>query len=51
MHRYGIIVYRSDEDEAYIADVPELSGCMAGVCEGEPKLRAGGAAAAGDEAI
>lgn len=29
MNRYEIIVYWSDEDECYIAEVPELPGCMA----------------------
>ena len=29
MSRYEIIIYWSDEDEAYIAEVPELPGCMA----------------------
>ena len=29
MHRYEIIVYWSDEDGAYIAEAPELLGCMA----------------------
>ncbi len=28
-HKYEIIIYWSDNDEAYIAEVPELSGCMA----------------------
>ena len=28
-HRYEIIIYWSDEDQAYIAEVPELSGCAA----------------------
>lgn len=27
--KYEIIIYWSDEDEAYIAEMPELSGCMA----------------------
>ena len=27
--RYEIIIYWSDEDDAYIAEVPELPGCMA----------------------
>ena len=27
--KYEIIIYWSDEDHAFIADVPELSGCMA----------------------
>ena len=26
--RYEIIIYWSKDDEAYIAEVPELSGCM-----------------------
>lgn len=29
MHRYGIIIFWSSEDEAFIADVPELPGCTA----------------------
>lgn len=28
-NRYEIIIFWSDEDQAFIADVPELSGCMA----------------------
>jgi predicted RNase H-like HicB family nuclease len=28
--RYEIIIYWSEEDQAYIAQVPELAGCMAG---------------------
>ncbi|MEO5859609.1 MAG: type II toxin-antitoxin system HicB family antitoxin [Pyrinomonadaceae bacterium] len=27
--RYEIIIYWSDEDSAYVAEVPELAGCMA----------------------
>ena len=29
MTRYEIIIYWSDEDEVFIAEVPELAGCMA----------------------
>ena len=29
MFKYEIIIYWSDEDEAYIAEIPELPGCMA----------------------
>ncbi len=29
MTRYEIILYWSDEDEAFIAEVPELPGCLA----------------------
>jgi predicted RNase H-like HicB family nuclease len=28
-YRYEIIMYWSDEDQAFIAEVPELSGCAA----------------------
>ena len=28
-HRYEIILYWSDEDEAYVAEAPELAGCTA----------------------
>ena len=29
MIRYELIIYWSDEDEAFIVEVPELAGCMA----------------------
>ncbi|MCL5070102.1 MAG: type II toxin-antitoxin system HicB family antitoxin [Actinobacteria bacterium] len=29
MFKYEIIIYWSNDDEAYIAEVPELPGCMA----------------------
>lgn len=29
MVRYEVIIYWSDEDQAFIAEVPELAGCMA----------------------
>ncbi len=29
MGKYEIIIFWSDEDEAYVSDVPELQGCMA----------------------
>jgi predicted RNase H-like HicB family nuclease len=29
MYKYEIIIYWSSEDNAYIAEVPELPGCMA----------------------
>ena len=29
MYKYEIIIYWSDEDNAFIASVPELAGCMA----------------------
>lgn len=28
-HKYEIIIYWSQDDEAFIAEVPELPGCMA----------------------
>ena len=29
MYRYETIIYWSEEDQAYLAEVPELPGCMA----------------------
>jgi predicted RNase H-like HicB family nuclease len=29
MYKYGTIIYWSEEDQAFVADVPELPGCMA----------------------
>ncbi len=29
MAKYEIIIYWSDDDQAFIAEVPELPGCMA----------------------
>lgn len=29
MHKYGVIIYWSNEDDAFLAEVPELPGCSA----------------------
>ena len=29
MHKYEVIIYWSNEDEFYVAEVPELPGCLA----------------------
>jgi predicted RNase H-like HicB family nuclease len=29
MHKYEIVLYWSNEDQVFIAEVPELPGCMA----------------------
>ena len=29
MHKYEVIIYWSNEDQAFIAEVPELPGCTA----------------------
>jgi len=28
-YKYEVIIYWSDDDNAYIAEIPELAGCMA----------------------
>ena len=28
MHKYEIIIYWSNEDQVFVAEVPELPGCM-----------------------
>ncbi len=39
MHKYEIILYWSNEDQAFIAEVPELPGCMAHGDDQETALR------------
>lgn len=39
MHRYEIIIYWSEQDESYIAEAPELPGCMAHGASDEEALR------------
>ncbi len=39
MHRYEVIIYWSEEDDAYIVEVPELPGCMADGATYEEALR------------
>ena len=39
MHRYEIVLYWSDQDEAFIAEAPELPGCMAHGDDHEEALR------------
>ena len=45
MHTYKIIIYSGNEDQVFIAEVPELPGCMA---HGDTKAEA---LANADEAI
>ena len=35
--KYEVIIYWSEEDQAFIAEVPELAGCMA---DGKPHQEA-----------
>lgn len=37
MNRYEVIIYWSDDDGCYIAEVPKLPGCMA---DGETRMEA-----------
>lgn len=39
MNKYEIIIYWSDTDNAYIAEIPELPGCMADGATAEESLR------------
>jgi predicted RNase H-like HicB family nuclease len=32
MHRYEVIIYWSEEDQFFVAEVPELPGCAAHGC-------------------
>ena len=38
-YKYEIIIFWSDEDHAFVADVPELPGCMAHGSSHEAALR------------
>ena len=39
MNRYEIIIYWSEEDQTFIAEVPELPGCMAHGASHDAALR------------
>ena len=39
MHKYEIILYWSNEDQAYVAEAPELPGCVAHGDDQEIALR------------
>ncbi len=39
MHKYEIILYWSNEDRAFVAEAPELPGCMAHGDDQETALR------------
>jgi len=38
--KYEVIIYWSEEDQAYIAEIPELPGCMADGKTSQQALRA-----------
>lgn len=44
MHRYEIILYWSNEDRTFVAEVPELPGCTAHGDDQEAALRNANAA-------
>jgi len=39
MHKYEIIIYWSEEDGAFVAEIPELPGCMADGATYEEAIR------------
>ena len=39
MYKYGIVLYWSSEDGAFVAEVPQLPGCMAHGATQEDALR------------
>ena len=39
MYKYEVVVWWSEEDRAYVAEVPELPGCMADGTSYEEALR------------
>ena len=42
MHKYEIIIYWGEEDRAFIAEIPELPGCMADGATYEEAIRNAG---------
>ena len=39
MYKYEVILYWSNEDDAFVAEVPELPGCMAHSASQEAALK------------